>query len=500
MTRFDHRLHPLSVPFGLLTQLRQFALPALAFLVTAGSTGFGWEVWLLVPLTLSSALALAKYLTFRYRYEPDHIVIRQGLVFRNERHIPYARIQNIDAVQTVLHRLAGVAEVRIDTGGGREPEARLDVLPLAAMAEMRERVFGASPAATIAEPSRVERPLLALDLKDLVIVGFIHNRGMIVVGAIFGLLWETGVMDWLIDSVAGTNVSGRGLIRALVRSVVGAGRVSLEQLLLAGLALAGFLVLVRGFSVGWAIVRLYGFTLTRVGNDLRISCGLLTHISATVPLRRIQTVSIRETVLHRLFDRVSVRVETAGGQEAGGDDPPPHRDWLAPIIPRAELPVLLQHLLPGVHLDRLDWHPPAPRAFRREMFGWLMMATIAALAAARLAGPWALLLWLVIVGWGAFVARKYVAHLHWAAGDGVVVLKSGWLSRQTNAAPFVKIQVVGMHESPLDRRHRMASVTVDTAGARDVWQSLSIPYLARDTAAQLRLRLATEAQHTAFEW
>ena len=55
-------------------------------------------------------------------------------MFRRVRHIPYSRIQNIDAVQNVLHRVLGVAEVNIETGGGDAAEAKMSVLPLAAFA------------------------------------------------------------------------------------------------------------------------------------------------------------------------------------------------------------------------------------------------------------------------------------------------------------------------------------------------------------------------------
>ena len=68
-------------------------------------------------------------------------MIRTGLIFRNERHIPFSRIQNVDAIQNVFHRLFGVVEVRVETGGGKEEEAKLSVLPHAAFLDMRQHVF-----------------------------------------------------------------------------------------------------------------------------------------------------------------------------------------------------------------------------------------------------------------------------------------------------------------------------------------------------------------------
>lgn len=65
-----------------------------------------------------------------------------SILFRNERHVPYARIQNLHAVQNVFHRLWKVVEVRVETGGADEPEATMSVLPVSAYEEMRRRVFG----------------------------------------------------------------------------------------------------------------------------------------------------------------------------------------------------------------------------------------------------------------------------------------------------------------------------------------------------------------------
>ena len=93
----------------------------------------GWEVWLLVLFIPAVLLSIARYLSFRLRYEENELVIRSGLIFRNERHIPYSRIQNVDAIQNLFHRLIGVVEVRVETGGGKEEEARLSVLPLSAL-------------------------------------------------------------------------------------------------------------------------------------------------------------------------------------------------------------------------------------------------------------------------------------------------------------------------------------------------------------------------------
>ncbi|HKO32412.1 MAG TPA: PH domain-containing protein, partial [Candidatus Limnocylindria bacterium] len=150
----EHRLHPASILFALAGSLKAFALPALVLMVSSlrsspatGGNSAGrwwpgrwmnswlpdslelenWQVWLLLFLVPATIAAVIRYLTFRVGYEGGELVIRSGLFFRNERHVPYGRIQNLDATRNLLHRLFGVAEVRIETGGGKEPEARISV-------------------------------------------------------------------------------------------------------------------------------------------------------------------------------------------------------------------------------------------------------------------------------------------------------------------------------------------------------------------------------------
>jgi putative membrane protein len=76
---------------------------------------------LFVPIAL---LAIARTLVFRYTIDGDELEIRSGLIFKQQRHIPFARIQNIDAIQNIFHRAVGVVDARLETAGGDEPEAQ----------------------------------------------------------------------------------------------------------------------------------------------------------------------------------------------------------------------------------------------------------------------------------------------------------------------------------------------------------------------------------------
>ena len=494
------RLHPWSVLFQLTGQLRQFAVPVLVALVLGSqSRESEWEIYAL-PLLVPYALFLVvRYRTFSYTFGDDELVIRSGLFFKNERHVPYSRIQNLDAVQNAMHRLFGVVDVRVDTGSGAEADATLSVVSWPAYEEMRRRVLDERSVAHGHDAA--DHTILALRPRDLAILGLIENRAAVLVAAVLGLLWETGMLERAVSRI-GIDVAGKGVLRRLIVGFFRDGTLPFGDVFKTGAAIVGLLIVLRILSVIWAIVRLYGFRLTLAGADLRTEYGLLTRVSATVPLHRIQTLTVRRGLRHRWFDRASVGVETAGGRAAGEaqGQASRQRESLAPIINETDVPALLRIVLPDLSLEEPVWHGPAAGAFRRELRARLILALIGAALSAFVVGWWAVAVLACFAVWGWMGARIYIAHLGWAVIDGAVLFRTGWIWRHLTVARFSKVQAVSMTQSPFDRRHRMASVRVDTAGAGAESHRVNIPYLPVETATELFGQLGTAAARTAFRW
>jgi putative membrane protein len=522
------RLHPLSVLFGLSKSLKQFALPGLAVVVFGrpsvgpseafGGTAGALETWLTLLLIPAALHSVARYLSYRIEYHDTEMIVRSGLLFRNERHVPYARIQNVEAVRNVFHRITGMVEIRVETASGREPEAVITVVPLAALDDMRSRVAShraahdvriqpnADAAAENASLDATEpsgpptETLLRLTLRDLLLVGFIENRGLVIIGAIYGVLWELGPMARFWSRVSDQGSYGSGMVRDTFQQLSDGQWPAPERLAVIAAGLVGLLVFVRLVSMGWALVTLHGFRLDRRGDDLRSEYGLLTRVTSSIPLARIQTVTVRRTVWHRFTGRVSVRVETAGGLAPGAQGATVERQWVAPLLPASELPAFLARLVPGVSLDRIAWQGVHPRAFRRAVKPALLLAVLFTAGLSLLIGTRSLFVLPLLAAASSFAAWRGVKHLGWAADDDVVVFRSGWLSRALTLTPTAKIQVVSCRQSPFDRRTQMARVRVDTAGAGALSHRIDIPYLPRETAALLHAHLSDRAASTAFRW
>ena len=502
------RLHPASILFNLAGPLKALIVPAgIIALPTrnVGPEGFDGPWWAALALAISAVSAVVKYMTFSYEYGDTELVIRSGLFFRRERHIPYGRIQNIDGRQHLLHRLLGVQTIVIETGGGSDAEATLSVLDEGALDEMRRRVSAGAgapgPMASAGGPADAEPagvPLLHLGMRDLVVCGLVRGRGWLLALAAAGLALEYGALDrvaaqWDIESDA----SGSG--RALVAALIDRASIEIWQVAVALAAAALVLIVMRLLAMALTIVRLHGFTLVDDAGKLRMTYGLLTRVRAVIPVARIQSLTLREGPLHRLSRTTSVRADTAGGE--GDAETAGSREWLAPIIARGAAAALVARLMPGVDLsDAAAWRPPHPRARRRAFTRSAVTALILSLPALWYfqwaATPFVVAL-LALAWWES---RLQIRHMALAVTGTHVLFRSGWLWRQTTIAPLDKVQAVALSESPFDRRHGMASLIVDTAGAAGGPHRLDVPWLGRDDAEALSRVVAGGAAGTAFRW
>lgn len=497
----DRRLHPLSLLFHLGARLWDFAIPLIVALFATRSD----TMRVVAPAAVAVIAAIAavfKYLSYTYRYDDDDLVVRTGLIFRNERHIPYDRIQNVDAMQNVAHRFFNVAVVQVQTGSGSEPEATLSVLPMSDLAEMRRRVLAGKRAAAaidtvdehaVTGPVVPPAPtrLLHLPPRELVIAGFIENRGMALVAAATGVIWQVDAFEDLVKNLVPDSAPDWAQV---VTGGVGASFV-LGGATLFLVALLG----IRLLSALWAVIRLHDFTLVRDGNDLRAEYGLFTRVTATIPLRRVQTISIHQRWLHRRLGRAAIRVTTAGASGLPGEGgQTADREWLAPIIRSADIGRLIQQIDPSMELDGAEWVPADPRAAGRLIRVSGVWAAVITSASALAVGWWSLAVAALLGVRAVLRASGITRQLGCAFVGDRVAFRSGWLHHVVSVARFERIQSAVFAQTLFDRRTRMARVGVDTAGMGQ--GELGMPYLPEAVALRLHARLTDAAVRTPFTW
>lgn len=502
----DRRLHPMSWLFVLIAQLRQFALPLIVFVVFGRSASED-DLWFQAIGVLAAVLltlgAVLRYFTYRFRIERGALVVRSGLLQRNLREIPLHRIQNVALKQGVLHRLLGVAEVRLESAvSAGTPEAQMQVLSLADAAALEAVVQACGRAETGAEPTSAassEAPgeaaqvadpvLLELPLSEVVKLGLTSNRGLVVAAIGFGAFVQFGG-DGFSKQIANTAEAGVNYAGSL--------ELGWQAWLLGSLALLGMMVIaVRALAVLLVVLQYYGFRLVESGASLAVESGLLTRTRTRAPRHKIQRWTVHDSLLHRFFQRVSVRVETAvlqavNEQQALTD--------LVPIAPPAEADALIRRWLPQIDWGHWQWRPLHPQAWRRILFPslWLLLA-LAVFGAWRW-GPSGLLPAVLLLPLAVLRARVLARRCGWVLTDHVLAWRSGWLSRHLSFAEVGRLQGLQLRQSPFDRRRGMASVYADTAGSGPLTHQLDLRYLPEDEARALFAELSRRVAADELEW
>jgi putative membrane protein len=169
----------------------------------------------------------------------------------------------------------------------------------------------------------------------------------------------------------------------------------------------------------------YKLTAAETPDGLRLWSGLLDTSAETIPTGRIQAVQMVEPLLWRPLGWVRLEVDVAGRHRREGENASTGRQLRAvlPVGTREEADRLLRHLLPDAPSER----SPAP-------------------ARALLKSP-----------------LRY-HNLAWGRNQRYAVTTTGRLARVTSWIPLVKVQSLRLVQGPVQRRLRLATIHLDTAG------------------------------------
>ncbi len=493
-TQPERRLHPMSWLFVLIQQLKQFILPILALFVFG--RGDRNDLWGLVAICVLATISIWQFYTYRFRITDDSLQIRSGLLERSLRQIPFARIHNVGLHQTLLHRIFGVAEVRLESAGGIKPEAEMRVLKLddalaleSLVRRRRNAAVHVDAAAADGAAPEAGVVLHTLSTADVVRAGLISNRGMIVVGGAFAALaqFSGDLFSELIESW------GRALFGVV--DTYGRGHEALATLTL----LLMFLALVRVFSVLLALLQYSGFRLEEHGRRLTLERGLLTRIRTSTPRRRIQSWTLREGMLHRLFRRRTLEVGTAVLDNGSHSQPRSLRE-VAPVATPERCDALIRHLAPQLQWPPAEWRPLHRLAFWRLFAPQLLLAAVLAAFALLQFGPLGLIFVALWLPWIAYIAWQNARHAGYAVDGNTIASRGGWWTRQWRFAEIGKLQAIRFGQSPLDRRLGMAHLLLDTAGGNAMAEPLRLRFLPEAEARALHERLGREIAGNALRW
>ncbi|QOS11105.1 DUF304 domain protein [Haloferax gibbonsii] len=453
------RLSPLSVPYRAVQRSASIVF-ALAFFAFTGGTAFGGFLGGLGSVALVGVVVvaiagyeLAYFRRFEYELTPDTLDIRSGVFSRRNREIPYRRIQNVDISRNVAQRLVGIAAVNLETAGGGETEGSLRFVSYEEARRIQSEVARLKRGDTEGDAAEPEQELLfELTPRELAIVGAL-SFDLRLPGLVF-----------VFGSTAFPIVASYVDVPVPAGSVAAAG---------VGVVALGLLVALVSWAAGFAsaVVNYYGFRLTRVGDELQYERGLLQRYNGSIPLDKLQTLTVEDNPLKRRFGYATLLVETAGyapssdgsnGSGGGGRG----SEAAIPLATRDRVLGLVADL-EGV--EEPTFEGPPTRIRRRYAVRYSLVlgaATLALYGANRFLPqeiPWFVPLALVPV---AVVAGALQwRHRGYALAENHFVTRNGFWKREMRFVPYYRVQTVIERRTIFQRRWRVSTVTADTAGS-----------------------------------
>ena len=440
------RLHPASLLVNLVpTAWRTFlrVWPLLLALVVGRSVQGVLDLGLIALFFMMAVLrTVLHFATLRYRFAAGRLEIHYGLFGRVHRALSPERIQNVAVVQNVFHKLAGLVELRIEMAGDTGLAAADGLLSALSIeeAEFLRSQLG-RPGSHVAAPRGEVEAIDSAGLLEVVAYGM--SAGRVGTAAV-----AVGVLLDLANNLAPGSMALRP------ENLGPFAMVGLALLALAG----GYLL-----SVGAAVLRWYGHQWWRDGDHLHFESGLLTRRRMDIPLRKLQLVQASEPLVRRAMGFASLLLDTAA--LAG----PTTRDSVAtegyvPMVDRAHLVERIREAFPGLDtpIDG-DLQPCAPQAVARAVVGGALRTAVVCVplgAVLHQPGFWALPLLAGAVG---FLDGRRQG---WQLTPKFIVVRRGFLSRDTWVLPRDKVQSVRMEEGPVQRAVGLGRVVIWFPGGR----------------------------------
>jgi putative membrane protein len=440
------KLNPLSIPYRAGESVVRLAwVLVIAFVGTSnltGPTGIGLLVvaWFVV----ATAYQLVYYQRFDYELTEDTLDIASGVVSRRQREIPIRRIQNVDISRNVVQRLLGLSRIDLETAGGSSTEASLRYVSTEEAERLQSEIARLKRGETEGEESpesTTEEELFAITPKELGLLGL--------VGVDLRLLgFVTVILPVVFPPVQrrfGDPFQDPLIALATTAPLVAVAIVAVTA------AVSGLL----------AVANYYDFRLARRGDELLYERGLLQRFSGSIPLEKVQTLSVSENIIARRLGYASLAVETAG--YAPGDA---GSQSAIPLADRTRVLSLAQSV--EAFAD-LDFERPPKRARERYVARYaIVVAVVVAVAYAVNRMTEFTFAWYATAG--LFAVVPVAAHLKWVnlgydLQEEYIVLREGFWTRTITVVPYYRVQTVLDSQSVFQRRRRLATLVVDTAGS-----------------------------------
>ncbi|MBY0689546.1 PH domain-containing protein [Microbacterium marinilacus] len=414
---------------------------------------------LLVAVLALMAIFWVVWRFHQFRITGDDVEVRKGIVFRTHRRAPLDRVQGVNLTRPFPARLIGMAKLEVVGAGTdanvaleylgtqRAEQVRADILRLASGARAsrqaaRDGSAGAPATArgglvgTLNEGvtemiGGVDRADVAAESVVKIPAGRLiaaHAMHGVLWVLFFGVLWFCSVMLPLIL----TGEAGIGPGGALIG--VGIGLIT------------GIPMLFAAVAIVWTqISKSLRYAIAPTPDGVRITFGLFTTVTETLPPGRIFGVEVSQSLLWRPFGWWTVKINRMTGKSAAQAQSGQAQQFntVLPVGTRADVERVLGLILPGLPVSDM------PLIWEHGVLGPVADGAGADPYRTIPRRAW----WRRPVSW-----RR---HGFAVTGYGLL-LRRGRIWRKLAVFPLARVQGVSVAQGPIDRLQRVAWGQVHT--------------------------------------
>jgi putative membrane protein len=271
----------------------------------------GWSL-LLLFLTLVVLLGAARWLSWRYRLEPETLHLRRGLWARTDSVLPLARVQGLQVHQSLLLRWFGLYEVTLESAGDARSHLHLPAINARQLLQLRRQIeqhsLAALPVGQTMAHTRAARAdaEYRLSWPDLIRLSASSGQTLMIAPALIALAQRIGLeaeKKWWQSYLA--------LLQQL--SLPG-------ELLLLGLTFLLSTALLLGLTLGWGVWRFGRYRLSTTPGLWHQQSGLVTHYAQSLNPARACAVIWRQNPLQYWFGRGWLHIVVQGQDGGTGED------------------------------------------------------------------------------------------------------------------------------------------------------------------------------------
>lgn len=414
-------------------------------------------VALLIVLGVLIVLIAAFWMVWRFqqfRISDEHVEVRKGIIFRSQRRAPLDRVQGVNLTRPFPARLIGMAKLEV-VGAGTDANVPLEYLSTAKAEAVRADILRLASGARAARaavregaPQAADAPAAAgtrreqlvgsmnegvngliggVDLTDVAPESVVKIPTGRLVGSqlLAGVLWFGfflvlfAVFMATMLPIALSNEDGDGMI----------------VLLGAGLGI-GIPFVIAVVAITWAqISKSLRYSIAPTPDGVRITYGLFTTVTETIPPGRIFAVEVTQSMLWRPFGWWMIKINRMSGKSLSQQQSSTAQQFniVLPVGKRADVERVLGLILPDLPVQEqpLVWEHGILGPQQDDPYEVLQRRA------------W----WRRPVSW-----KRH----GFSVTDFALIMRRGVFWRKLAVFPLARLQGLSVSQGPVDRVQRVA--------------------------------------------